>query len=37
MGNAKLIDETESLSHEIGKMLYAILDKTKNPASARKN
>jgi four helix bundle protein len=26
------IDETESLSHEVGKMLYAILSKTKKSA-----
>ena len=31
-GNGKLIDEAESLSHEVGKMIYAILDKTKDSA-----
>jgi four helix bundle protein len=28
-GNSKLLNETEGLSHEVGKMLYAILDTTK--------
>jgi four helix bundle protein len=28
-GNPKLINEAESLSHEVGKMLYAILDSIK--------
>lgn len=32
IGEAKQIDETESLSHEVGKMIYAILDKTRGPA-----
>jgi four helix bundle protein len=32
MGDAKFIDAAEALSHEVGKMLYAILDKTKKPA-----
>jgi len=32
MGDGKMIDETESLSHEVGKMIYAILDKTRKPA-----
>jgi four helix bundle protein len=27
MGNSKLSDEAESLSHEIGKMIYAIIHK----------
>lgn len=31
MGDAKLIDDTEALSHEVGKMIYAILGKTKEP------
>jgi four helix bundle protein len=29
IGNAKLLNEAEGLSHEVGKMLYAILDSTK--------
>ena len=33
-GNAKLLDEAESLSHEVGKMLFAILDSTKKKAKA---
>jgi four helix bundle protein len=28
MGDSKLIDEAEGLSHEVGKMIYAILEKT---------
>jgi four helix bundle protein len=28
-GNPKLINEAESLSHEVGKMLYAILESIK--------
>ena len=28
MGDPKLIDETEGLSHEVGKMIHAILEKT---------
>ena len=32
IGNAKTLDEAEGLSHEVGKMLYAILDSTKKPA-----
>ena len=28
--DAKLIDEAESLSHEIGKMLFVMLDSLKN-------
>lgn len=31
MGNAELSEEAESLSHEVGKMLYAILQKLKTP------
>jgi four helix bundle protein len=27
MGKAELLNEAESLSHEVGKMLYSILDK----------
>lgn len=27
IGDAKLIDEAEGLSHEVGKMIYALLDK----------
>ena len=30
-GNPKLLNEAEGLSHEVGKMLYAILDSTKKP------
>jgi four helix bundle protein len=29
MGNSKLLNEAEGLSHEVGKMLYAILDTIK--------
>jgi four helix bundle protein len=29
MGDAKRINEAEALSHEVGKMIYAILDKIK--------
>ena len=29
-GNAKLLDETEGLSHEAGKMIFGILEKIKN-------
>ena len=28
MGDSKLIDEAEGLSHEVGKMIHAILEKT---------
>jgi four helix bundle protein len=35
LGDSKLINEAEKLSHEVGKMLYAILDsikrQTRNP------
>jgi four helix bundle protein len=31
IGNSKLLDEAEGLSHEVGRMLYAILDSTKKP------
>jgi four helix bundle protein len=34
MGNAKLSEEAESLSHEVGKMIYAILQKLKTPHAA---
>jgi four helix bundle protein len=34
MGNAKLSEEAESLSHEVGKMIYAILQKLKTPRAA---
>jgi four helix bundle protein len=30
IGNPKLIDEAEGLSHEVGKMLYATLESLKN-------
>jgi four helix bundle protein len=30
IGNQKLLDETEGLSHEVGKMIFGILDKIKN-------
>lgn len=30
MGDAKLIEEAESLSHEVGKMLYAMLESLKS-------
>lgn len=29
IGNPKLLDQAEGLSHEVGKMLYAILESTK--------
>jgi four helix bundle protein len=29
-GKPKLLDEAEGLSHEVGKMIYAILESTKN-------
>ena len=29
-GNQKLLDETEGLSHEVGKMIFGILDKIKD-------
>jgi hypothetical protein len=29
MGDAKLLEEAESLSHEIGKMLYGMLESLK--------
>jgi four helix bundle protein len=29
-GDAKVIDEAESLSHEVGKMLYALLESLKD-------
>jgi hypothetical protein len=29
-GNPKLLDETEGLSHEVGKMIFGILEKIKN-------
>jgi four helix bundle protein len=33
LGNPALLDEAAGLSHEVGKMLYAILDSTKKPAT----
>jgi four helix bundle protein len=32
-GDLKLIDEAESLSHEVGKMIYALLESFKKPAA----
>jgi four helix bundle protein len=32
VGDSKLIDEAEGLSHEVGKMIHAILEKTANRA-----
>ena len=32
LGDGKLIDEAEALSHEVGKMIFAILEKTKGSA-----
>jgi len=32
IGQSKLLDETESLSHEVGKMIYSIIAKLKKPA-----
>ena len=37
MGNSKLIDKSEALSQEVGKMLFAILDKLRPKAQARAN
>ena len=34
-GKQVLIDEAESLSHEVGKMIYALLKSLKEPASHR--
>jgi four helix bundle protein len=31
-GDSKLIDEAENLSHEVGKMIYALLESLKQPA-----
>jgi hypothetical protein len=30
IGNSQLIDEAESLTHEVGKMLFAMLDSLKD-------
>jgi len=30
IGNPNLIDEAEGLSHEVGKMVYALIESTKN-------
>jgi four helix bundle protein len=35
IGNPKLLNEAEGLSHEVGKMLYAILDSTKKPGPSK--
>jgi four helix bundle protein len=32
-GDSKLIDEAESLSHEVGKMIYALLESLKEPVA----
>jgi four helix bundle protein len=32
IGNSELIDEAESLSHEVGKMLFSMLDSLQNTA-----
>jgi len=32
-GDSALIDEAESLSHEVGKMVYALLESLKESAS----
>jgi four helix bundle protein len=34
IGDPKLLSEAEGLSHEVGKMLYAILDSTKKPRTS---
>jgi four helix bundle protein len=34
MGDSKLIDEAEGLSHEVGKMIHAILEKTSDRTMA---
>jgi four helix bundle protein len=33
MGDAKLLEETESLSHEVGKMLYGMLESLKTTST----
>jgi hypothetical protein len=35
MGDSQLLKESEALSQEIGKMLYALLDKLRPKAQAR--
>jgi four helix bundle protein len=35
MGNPKLLDESESLSQEVGKMLFALLDRLKPQSRTR--
>ena len=35
MGNPKLLDESETLSNEVGKMLFSLLDKLRSKAQAR--
>jgi four helix bundle protein len=35
IGNPQLLNEAEGLSHEVGKMLYAILDSTKKNESPK--
>ena len=34
MGDMKQIDEVDALSHEVGKMIYAILDKISTRSKA---
>jgi len=34
-GNSTLIEEAEGLSHEVGKMIYALLESLKEPAAHR--
>jgi four helix bundle protein len=36
-GDSRLIDEAESLSHEVGKMIYALLESLKEPVVHGKN
>jgi four helix bundle protein len=35
LGNAKLLQESEALSQEVGKMLFALLDKLRSKAQER--
>ena len=35
IGSPKLLDEAEGLSHEVGKMHYAILDSTEKPGPSK--
>jgi four helix bundle protein len=37
IGNADLLNDANALSHEVGKMLYAIIESTKKPKPVRDN